>query len=206
MRKNTKMKTISDKKIMKWVNNIVSGILMILLIGVASVVVITKASGGEPQLFGYQFKTVLSGSMEPGIKTGSIIGVKLAEDKTEFKEGDVITFQAEEDILITHRITEVVKNGDSVLYRTKGDNNNAEDMNAVLPDNVVAVYTDFTVPYVGYFINFAQSKNGALLLLIPGFLLLIYSAFTIWKVLTVIELRPKKPVEIVGEDGGNIPS
>lgn len=191
---------------MKWVNNIVSGILMVLLISVASVVVISKTSGGEPQLFGYQFKTVLSGSMEPGIKTGSIIGVKLAEDKTGFKEADIITFQAEEDILITHRITEVVKNGDSVLYRTKGDNNNAEDMNAVLPENVVAVYTDFTVPYVGYFINFAQSKNGALLLLIPGFLLLIYSAFTIWKVLSVIELRPKKPVEIVGEDGGNSPS
>ena len=206
MRKNTKKKTITDKQIMKWINNLVSGILMILLIGVASVVVITKASGGEPQLFGYQLKTVLSGSMEPGIQTGSIIGVKLSEDKTGFKEGDVITFQAEEDILITHRITEVVKNGDSVLYRTKGDNNNAEDMNAVLPENVVAVYTDFTVPYVGYFINFAQSKNGALLLLIPGFLLLIYSAFTIWKVLSVIELRPKKPVEIVGEDGGNSPS
>lgn len=206
MRKNTKKKTITDKQIMKWINNLVSGILMILLISVASVVVISKASGGEPQLFGYQLKTVLSGSMEPGIKTGSIIGVKLAEDKTGFKEGDVITFQAEEDILITHRITEVVKSGDSVLYRTKGDNNNAEDMNPVLADNVVAKYTDFTIPYVGYFINFAQSKNGALLLLIPGFLLLIYSAFTIWKVLSVIELRPKKPVEIVGEDGGNSPS
>ena len=64
------------EKIMKWINNIVSGILMILLISVASVVVITKVSGGEPQLFGYQLKTVLSGSMEPGIQTGSIIAVK----------------------------------------------------------------------------------------------------------------------------------
>lgn len=191
---------------MKWVNNIVTGILMILLISVATVVVISKASGGEPQLFGYQLKTVLSGSMEPGILTGSIIAVKSAVDKTSFKEGDVITFQAEEDILITHRITEVVESGDSVLYRTKGDNNNAEDMNPVLSDNVVAEYTGFTMPYVGYFINFTQSKNGALLLLIPGFLLLIYSAFTIWKVLSVIELRPKKPVDIVGEDSGNTPS
>ena len=197
------MKKISDKKIMKWVNNLVSGILMILLISVASVVVISKASGGEPQLLGYQLKTVLSGSMEPGIQTGSIIAVKLAEDKTGYKKGDVITFQAEEDILITHRITEVVKSGDYVLYRTKGDNNNAEDMNPVLSENVVAKYTDFTLPYVGYFINFSQSKNGALLLLIPGFLMLIYSAITIWKVLTVIELRPKKQVDIVGEDNGN---
>lgn len=196
-----KPKQTKQKKIKKWINNIVTGILMILLISVATVVVISKVSGGEPQLFGYQLKTVLSGSMEPGIQTGSIIAVKLAEDKNNFKKGDVITFLAEEDILITHRITEVVKSADSVLYRTKGDNNNAEDMNPVISDNVVAGYTGFTVPYVGYFNNFSQSKNGALLLLIPGFLLLIYSAFTIWKVLSVIELRPKKQVDVVGEDG-----
>lgn len=198
-------KVTKKEKTMKWINNIVSGILMILLISVATVVVISKASGGEPQLFGYQIKTVLSGSMEPDIQTGSIIGVKLAEEKNDFKKGDVITFQ-EEDILITHRITEVVESGDSVLYRTKGDNNNAEDMNPVISENIVAQYTGFTVPYLGYFVNFSQSKNGALLLLIPGFLLLIYSAYTIWTVLSVIELRPKKPVEIVGEDGGNTPS
>lgn len=207
MRMKTKTKTkTKNQKIKKWVNNIVTGILMILLICVATVVVISKASGGEPEFFGYQLKTVLSGSMEPGIQTGSIIAVEKAVIKTGFEKGDVITFQAEEDILITHRITEVVRTGDSILYRTKGDNNNAEDMNPVLSENVVAKYTGFTLPYVGYFINFTQSKNGALLLLIPGFLLLIYSAFTIWKVLSVIELRPKKQVDIVGEDSGNTPS
>ena len=195
-------KLMKKKKRMKRISSIVSGILMVLLISVASVVVFTKISGGEPQLFGYQLKTVLSGSMEPGILTGSIIAVKPAEDKTNFKKGDVITFQEEENILITHRITEVVKSGDSVLYRTKGDNNNAEDMNPVLSDNVVAEYTGFTVPYVGYFINFTQSKNGAFLLLIPGFLLLLYSGFTIWRALGEIELAPKKKVNIVGEDGG----
>ena len=88
---------MKKQKVMKWINSLVSGILMVLLISVASVVVITKISGGEPQLFGYQLKTVLSGSMEPGIQTGSIIAVKLAEDKTNFKEGDVITFQEEEE-------------------------------------------------------------------------------------------------------------
>jgi len=193
---------MKKKKIMKRINSLISGILMVLLISVASVVVITKISGGEPQLFGYQLKTVLSGSMEPGIQTGSIIAVKLAEDKTNFKKGDVITFQEAEDILITHRITEVVKSADSVLYRTKGDNNNAEDMNPVQSGNVVAGYTGITVPYVGYFINFSQSKNGAFLLLIPGLLLLLYSAFTIWRALGEIELSPRKKPNIVGEDGG----
>lgn len=195
-------KKTKKSKIMKWVNNIVTGILMLLLISVASVVVISKASGGEPQFFGFQLKTVLSGSMEPGIQTGSIIAVKPAEDKTGFKEGDVITFQEKEGILITHRITEVIKNGDSVLYRTKGDNNDAEDLNPVLSDNVVAKYNGFTIPYVGYFNSFAQSKSGAFLLLIPGILLLLYSGFTIWKVLSVMELTQKRQADVEGEDGG----
>ncbi|MYL61568.1 S26 family signal peptidase, partial [Virgibacillus halodenitrificans] len=61
--------------VMKWVNRLVSTILMVLLITVAGIVLSTKLSGGEPQVFGYQLKTVLSGSMEPGIQTGSIIAV-----------------------------------------------------------------------------------------------------------------------------------
>ena len=201
-----RMRRIRNKakngKIMKWINNIVTAILMTLLISLAFIVVISKASGGEPQFFGYQLKTVLSGSMEPGIQTGSIIAVKLAEDKTSYKEGDVITFQEAEDFLVTHRITEVVKNGDSVLYRTKGDNNNAEDMNPVMAENVVAKYTGFTMPYVGYFNNFASSKNGAFLLIVPGLLLLLYSAFTLWKALSLIEIPQRKQAEVIAEDTG----
>lgn len=199
------MRSIRNKsknsKIMKWVNNIITGILMTLLISLAFIVVISKASGGEPQFFGYQLKTVLSGSMEPGIQTGSIIAVKIAEDKTNYKKGDVITFQEAENFIVTHRITEVIKNGDSVLYRTKGDNNNAEDMNPVMAENVVAKYTGFTMPYVGYFNNFASSKNGAFLLIVPGILLLLYSAFTLWKALSLIEIPQRKQAEVVEESG-----
>ncbi|MDY0404816.1 signal peptidase I [Virgibacillus sp. 179-BFC.A HS] len=188
---------------MKWVNNIVSTILMILLISVASIVMISKFSGGEPQAFGYQLKTVLSGSMEPGIKTGSIIAVKPNVEKDKFKKGDVITFQEEDGTLITHRISEVVKTPETVLYRTKGDNNNTEDMNPVLPANVVAEYTGFTIPYVGYFVSFSQSKNGAFLLLIPGLLLLLYSGYTIWKALSELEIAQKKQVDLLAKEGEN---
>lgn len=194
---------MKKRKIVKWINNIVTTILMVLLICVAVMVMISKFSGGEPQAFGYQLKTVLSGSMEPGIKTGSIIAVKPVKDKTHFKKGDVITFQADENILVTHRIAKVEKNGDSVLYRTKGDNNNAADMDPVLPQNVVAEYTGYTVPYVGYFVDFSQSKNGAFLLLVPGILLLLYAAYTIWKALSEMEMNQKKLMEVGREEGNN---
>ncbi|WP_099158028.1 signal peptidase I SipW [Virgibacillus ndiopensis] len=194
------MSKINKKKVLKLTNHITTGILFVVLIGMLAIVVISKASGGEPEIFGYQLKTVLSGSMEPGIKTGSIIAVKPGGDMTRFKEEDVITFMAEDEKLITHRIVEVVESGDNTLYRTKGDNNNAPDRDPVLSENVVAEYTGFTIPYVGYFVNFSQSKNGAFLLLIPGLLLLCYSGFIIWKTLSELDVVNKKNKNEVKEN------
>lgn len=179
----------NKKQAMKWVNNITTGILFTVLIAMMLVVVSAKASGGEPEVFGYQLKTVLSGSMEPGIQTGSLIAVETVDDKKSFKKGDVITFRKKENMLVTHRITDVMKDKNGVNYQTKGDNNDGPDLKPVPSQNVVAKYTGFTIPYVGYFINFSQSKNGALLLLIPGILLLCYSGFTVWRALSQLESK-----------------
>lgn len=176
----------------KIVSKGISFVLFLVFILMLFFVVSSKASGGEPQLFGYQLKSVLSGSMEPGIKTGSIIAVKPGGDMKRFKEGDVITFTDQEENLITHRVTEVSKSGEHVMYTTKGDNNNAADMEPVLSDNVRAEYTGFTLPYIGYFINYAQSKAGsALLLVLPGLFLLGYAFFTIRGALAELEPREK---------------
>ncbi|MCG1026826.1 signal peptidase I [Virgibacillus halodenitrificans] len=178
--------------VMKWVNRLVSTILMVLLITVVGIVLSTKLSGGEPQVFGYQLKTVLSGSMEPGIQTGSIIAVKPTDDGSKFKKDDVITFMADEDIMITHRIAEVIKSENGVMYTTKGDNNNAADSEPVIAENVVASYDGFTIPYVGYIIDFSQSPKGSIVFLIlPGILMLGYSAFTIWRALGQLEDKNK---------------
>jgi len=171
-----------------------TGILIILLISVALIVLPAKITGEVPEVFGYQLKTVLSGSMEPEIKTGSIIAVQSVteEEKNSFTKGDVITFVEEDHTLITHRITEVKETKSDVLYTTKGDNNNAEDKNPVLAENVVGVYAGFTVPLAGYLIHFLQSPNGIIIfLIVPGFLILCYSIFNIWRVLSKVEKEMK---------------
>lgn len=178
-------------KFLKILNNIATVVLFVVLIGMLFLVISSKAFGGEPEIFGYQLKKVLSGSMEPGIKTGSIIAVKPGGDMTRFQKDDVITFQDEDGNLITHRIAEVTKSGEYTLYTTKGDNNNAPDMEPVLAENVVAEYTGFTIPYIGYLASFTESKNGAFLLLIPGFLLLSYSGFIIWRTVREVETANK---------------
>ena len=184
------------KSFKKWTSNLITILLSLVLLLMLFIVISSKASGGEPQAFGYQLKTVLSGSMEPGIKTGSIIAVKPGGDMTRFKKGDVISFKSEDNVIVTHRIAKVIKNGDQVSYQTKGDNNKTADLNPVLSNNVIAEYTGFTIPYLGYFADFAKSKNGsAILLLLPGLLLLAYSGFSIWKTVSQIEQKNNKSTD-----------
>lgn len=179
------------KTIFRKIGNITSTILFTLLLFTTFAIIAYKAAGGEPNILGYQIKTVLSGSMEPGIQTGSIIAIKPVEDPNRFDKGDVITFQTKDNILITHRIVEV--KGDGQQYITKGDNNNAPDPEPVLAQNVIGEYTGWTIPYVGYGINFANSKQGAVLLLIlPGMLLLLYACVTIWRALKLVEAPREK--------------
>lgn len=182
----------SKGKVTRWLNNIITFILFAVLIGVVYLVLISLASDEEPNIFGYQFKIVLSGSMEPDIKTGSIIMVKRGGDMSALNKDDVITFREENESLVTHRIVEVVHSGGSVLYRTKGDSNDGPDINPVLPKNIVAEYTGFTVPNVGYVVAFLQSHNGALLIIFSGFLLLLYSIYTIWRTLSNVKIVHKE--------------
>lgn len=189
------MKKQTKQMVLKVLNHGTTVLLFLLLISMTFFVISSKASGGEPEIFGYQLKTVLSGSMDPGIKTGSVIAVKPGGDMKRFQPGDVITFQEEDGKLITHRVTEVVDSGGNIMYRTKGDNNDAEDLNPVLSENVVAEYTGFTIPYLGYFINFSQSQNGAFLLLIPGVILLGYAAITIWRAIKELDVPKEKSVK-----------
>lgn len=185
---------MKKRTLFKWLNRIVSTVLMVALIAVLVLVVINKASGGEPEVFGYQLKTVLSGSMEPDIQTGSIIAVKPIDGETKYnlKKDDVITFMESEDKLVTHRIIEVSGSGENITYTTKGDNNNAPDTNPVLAENVIAVYEGVTVPYIGYISSFAQSPKGAIaFLIIPGFLMLAYSIFTIWRAIRQLDDQKK---------------
>ncbi len=149
-------------------------------------VISSKLSKGETQIFGYQLKTVLSGSMEPTFLTGSVIAIKSlnSDESGTLKKGDIITFQTNEKILVTHRIIGVTTNDKNVLYETKGDNNKTADLVPVPSEDVLAKYSGYTIPYVGYIIDFAQSKNGSALLLIgPGIILLGYAIFTLFQII-----------------------
>ncbi|MBM7588095.1 signal peptidase [Bacillus pakistanensis] len=177
------------KKAIRIICKVGSAVGFILLCLLTLIVLSTKASGGEPTILGHQLKTVLSGSMEPTFQTGSIIVIELAKKGTAYQKGDIITFHSE-DKLITHRIIDVKKANGQWLYTTKGDNNDGPDSDYVLSQNIVGKYTSFTVPYAGYIVNYATSKTGsALLLFIPGLLLVFSAGRTIVKELKKVEAK-----------------
>ncbi|WP_449536946.1 signal peptidase I SipW [Ferdinandcohnia sp. Marseille-Q9671] len=174
----------------KWINNVVSVLLIAVILLMVFFLVSSKISGGTPKVFGKELLTVLSGSMEPAIQTGSIIAITPTEDSTIYKEGDVITYRSLDDpnVLITHRIMEVQEVDSSIQYITKGDNNDAKDTSPIPSSNVVGEYTDFTIPFVGYILDFVKSKIGTVLVIIvPGILLIGYAAFSVWRAIASME-------------------
>src|SRR5699024_4221008 len=149
MEKEKSKKTTKTNKIWKFLSNTVTTLLFVLLISVTCLVIITRINGGEPEIFGHQLKVVLSGSMEPTFQTGSIIAVESYSQDRPLEKDEIITFKEDENKLITHRIIDIVQTDGELLYETKGDNNDAADRELVKDENVVATYSDFTIPYAG---------------------------------------------------------
>lgn len=116
-----------------------------------------------PIIFKYKPLVVLTGSMEPTFKTGSVIYYKTVSED-ELKVGDIITFKYDES-LISHRIYSI----DNSLYETKGDANNAPDATRISYSNIVGKDANVYIPYVGYYVKFIN--ENMYLLIIVGIIL-----------------------------------
>ena len=111
----------------------------------------------------FQVMTVLSGSMEPAIKTGSVVVVKPVN---EYGIGDIVTFNSASKggVPTTHRIIEMkVIDGDAI-YITKGDANNAPDAREIKEKDIVGKVL-LNVPYMGYAVDFARKPLGFMLII-----------------------------------------
>ena len=105
--------------------------------------------------------------------TGDIAVVKEI-DTDKLKENDIIAFKDNENIVITHRIVEIIKEEDGkIKYKTKGDNNNIEDDGYVYPEQVEGIYK-FRVGKLGNLALFIQTPVGMVVCIsIPLIMLLL---------------------------------
>lgn len=116
-----------------------------------------------PDFLGFKSFVIISASMEPTIMTGDAIFVKEVE-KSKIKVKDIIAFHDNEDI-ITHRITKIIKSNGVTEYITKGDNNRNEDKEKVKYDNIEGVY-QFKINGFGKIIETIKNKITLVILLI----------------------------------------
>lgn len=149
---------------MKIVKKIIN-ILTTIIIAVGGLFLILYIAGIVPYV-------VLSGSMEPEIKTGSVCFINKHAKFESVKENDVIAFKMNDGTLVTHRAVKVDASG----IVTKGDNNKEEDSNVVNKANFVGKNL-FWIPKAGYVIKAFQTTIGRIIaialiviLLVAGFL------------------------------------
>lgn len=95
---------------------------------------------------GVRLLAVSSGSMEPAIPAGSLIGVTAGET---YAVGDIISFnEAAGGEITTHRISRIQEINGYIRYVTKGDRNEEEDERPVYLNKVVGKMI-LVIPKVG---------------------------------------------------------
>ena len=127
------------------------------------------------KIFGVELYAVLSGSMEPTYKVGSLIYV-VDVDTDELKEQDAITFRLTDNTIATHRIIKIEEQDNKKLFYTKGDANKLPDKNPVLEDEIIGKPV-FTIPLLGYIAYFMQTTSGMIITIGVGVGLIAITMF-----------------------------
>ena len=161
------------KKFLKWISNVLLAFFILVIVFTGISMFQTKRDPNRiVSILGYKPLTVLSGSMSPLLEPGDMV-VVTEIDPTKVKEGDVIPYRIDQSTLVTHRVIEVIKEENSLMFRTRGDANNTEDQELVEASQLVGKMS-FKIPYGGYVTNFIRSPKGFILfILLPAVLLII---------------------------------
>ena len=143
--------------------------------GIALAMLIPLAFNGRPL-------TVMSGSMEPTIRTGDVV-VAREIAPLDARRGDVVTFRDPErgGLLVTHRVRSISREGDKVTFVTKGDANNSSERWRVGTDEKIS-RTMYRIPALGRVLAFSHTRYGILVLvLLPLLALGALEIASIWR-------------------------
>lgn len=163
------------QRILTIIGTILCVILLPVLIINLTLIVKSYVNKEEvPSLGGVFPMIVLTDSMYPEIKSGDLIICNTLEPE-EVREGDVISFfdpMGSGTSVVTHRVLEVIEEDGKLSYRTKGDNNNAEDQVPVPEKNLVGIYRS-RIPGMGNVAMFMQTTPGLILCVVCPVLLMV---------------------------------
>ena len=168
-----------------------------VFLGFLGLIAFAIAASVLPITGNYKILVVQSGSMEPAIKTGALVIVKPADT---YSIGDVGTFGSvtAKKAPTSHRILDMEVVEGQISYITKGDANEDADPRRVAEKDVLGKVL-FSLPYMGYVIDFARKPLGFLLIIgIPAVVIVGDEIRKI--VVEVKKMRNKKTKSIVGHE------
>lgn len=123
-----------------------------------------------------EWRTVVSGSMEPYVSPGDVVLVAPTPEAPGV--GDVVAFvdplQPDRDVL--HRVVALDEQGALV---TRGDANDVDDPWTVAPSEVLGVEV-LTIPRLGFLVSTVASDVGILLFLVVPALLILFNESKVW--------------------------
>lgn len=165
----------TKQKLLTIVGTILCIILLPILIINLTLIVKSYVNEDEvPSLGGVFPMIVLTDSMYPEISSGDLIICNTAE-APEIAVGDVISFfdpMGSGTSVVTHRVLEIVEKDGELSFRTKGDNNNAEDQVLVPAGNLVGLYQS-RIPGAGSVAMFMQTTPGLIVCVVLPIILLV---------------------------------
>ena len=172
---NSTKKTDSKQKLLTIIGTILCVILLPVLIINVTLIAKSYINADEVPSVGGMFPMiVLTDSMYPVIESGDLILCHTAE-ADEIKVDDVISFydpMGSGTSVVTHRVMEVIVDDGEIQFRTKGDNNNAEDTALVPAENLIGTYQS-RIPKVGHVAMFMQTTPGLIVCCVLPILMLV---------------------------------
>lgn len=158
-----------------------ASILAIAVLVLSAIVVAPGLIGADESY------VVLSDSMEPAFTSGDVVIVD-AVPTEQIDVGDVITYDspgAGTDDRISHRVVAIDRSDEQTTFRTKGDQNEKRDQYVVDETDVIGRIW-FVIPFVGYFVRFAGTDLGIIMLVVvPGVALVVTELWSVYQDATI---------------------
>ena len=188
----------NGKSIVRRIISALEWILLILSMAFLINIFVVTSKGKAVKLFGNSLLHVITGSMEPTISVEDYILVKETDVNT-LETGDIIAFYSSDPtikgMIVIHRIIDINEDG---TFKTMGDANPVPDDYPVEASSIVGKYERRSWLF-NWMASFMEPKKLLLLLaVVPIFLLSIYEAGTLTKL-----IRKQVKEENASEDGAD---
>lgn len=199
------------KKIISVLTGIVIAIFLVIALIALVVTVVYRTRGEDAEILGYQFRIVVSGSMEPAIPQDSLVVIDTVGSGDSFYDdlavGDVITFYwfntaNVDDVIVTHRIIAIdppATEGGNYTFTLQGDAVDG-DTQVITQDEIIGRVVWSSYP-LGCVLTFLRSSAGiGVCLILPAALIMIYEVYRIIRLVREGKAEQKREKEAARDE------